>query len=66
MEMDGKCQITILESESPKQILEEIIETFFKQNHNVHAYIDRGAHLNGLASTFVAKRLLAYITSERP
>ena len=68
--MDKICSdpenTTVLNEESPEELLEKVIELFFAQDSNARAFIDRGAIFNGLSSRKIAERLVQYITESRP
>ncbi|MDX8430774.1 MAG: DUF3638 domain-containing protein [Candidatus Algichlamydia australiensis] len=58
--------IQVLKNEDPQKIVKEIIDAIFDKDHNIRAFIDRGACANGIASIDVAQKLIEYIEEKRP
>lgn len=58
--------IHILDEDSPKTILREILETFFIKKSDFTAIIDGGALFKGLSNEFVARQILAHAKEHLP
>lgn len=58
--------IHLLQKSRPVEILDEVLETYFKPGSNFSALIDGGAQLHGMDNLTVAKQMLNFVTRHRP
>ena len=67
--LSRKCPaggIRILDSAKPADILDEVLQVYFKSGSDFTSLIDGSAQLKGLSNEAVADRMLAYIGEHRP
>lgn len=67
--LSKKCPengIHILNKSRPQEVLDEVLNTYFKAGTDFSALIDGGAQLHGLDNLSVAKQMLSYVKQHRP
>lgn len=58
--------IHVLDKDSPKDVLEEILKDYFQRDSNFTAIIDGGALFKGLSNEYVAKQMLKHAETHMP